>query len=735
MKFKNYLGLLLIVGFVCFTNAQERHYATDFGFFAEPVLVPSIAEQLRTGTFFGPLESGREQRRVGDGAEINPKMKHINNVIPGKGLPTDGDPLVRNLENQLKYPGRTPIYVNDDANTSQFTPSDPTGAAGPNHYIAGWNIGFRIFGKNLEAITPAASLGTIFSGPVIGDPIILYDAEVDRFIITEFSNNPNGFKVAVCQGPDPVNDGWYVYQGQFNTGAFPDYTKFSIWHDGYYVTANIGSANRLFVIEREKMILGQAAQFVALPLPGIVTSGFYSPQVFSATGPDLPTTEATIVYMQDDAWGGVATDHLKLWTATVNWVTPGSSSVSAAVQVPVEPFVGVFDGGSFANLPQPGGGPLIDAMQATVMNQAQLRKFPTYNSAIFNFVVDVAPGAPKQAGIRWYEMRQPAAGGAWTIHQEGTYTSPGQKSAFNGSMAMDIDGNIGMAYSSVGTLGDQERIAIKYTGRFAADPVGQMTVTEVPIVLSSTNNPNTRYADYSHLTLDPADGQTFYVNNEFFNPQRKNILAAFKIAPDSEDDLGAIGITNPVDGPLTATEEIEVTLRNFGTEPQSNFQVYYNIDGGTNVTETYTGTIPPLTNVQYTFATTADLSTEGQIYTIVAGTNLTGDEVPANNEVSKDVEHVITAGINELPLDNAQLLVLNSGNNQFDITLTTTQNLEEKVIIQVYNILGQVIAFNVLENNNNEYKYNLDMSYASSGAYIIRVGTLTKGLTQRIIVR
>src|SRR5690606_16498058 len=129
-------------------------------------------------------------------------------------------------------------------------------AVGPNHVIGGWNIGFRIFDKDLNPLTNSASLNTIFSGQVIGDPIFLYDHEADRFIITEFSNNPNGFKVAVCQGPNPLTDGWFVYQGQFNTGSFPDYTKFSIWHDGYYVTANIGSSNRLFVVEREKMLLG-----------------------------------------------------------------------------------------------------------------------------------------------------------------------------------------------------------------------------------------------------------------------------------------------------------------------------------------------------------------------------------------------------------------------------------------------------------------------------------------------
>ncbi|MBK6964709.1 MAG: hypothetical protein IPH20_12405 [Bacteroidales bacterium] len=54
-----------------------------------------------------------------------------------------------------------------------------------------------------------------------------------------------------------------------------------------------------------------------------------------------------IVYMQDDSWGGVASDHLKLWTINVNWTTPASSTISTPQIIPTAPFDGLFDGGSF----------------------------------------------------------------------------------------------------------------------------------------------------------------------------------------------------------------------------------------------------------------------------------------------------------------------------------------------------------------------------------------------------
>ncbi|MDP0947192.1 hypothetical protein, partial [Klebsiella pneumoniae] len=91
-----------------------------------------------------------------------------------------------------------------------------------------------------------------------------------------------------------------------------------------------------------------------------------------ALGDDLPQTQATVVYQQDDSWFGVSSDHLKLWSVDVDWNVPSNSTISSAVEIPVTPFNGVFNGGGFSNLPQPFSGTAIDALQATIMNQAQL---------------------------------------------------------------------------------------------------------------------------------------------------------------------------------------------------------------------------------------------------------------------------------------------------------------------------------------------------------------------------
>ena len=340
-------------------------------------------------------------------------------VVVGKGSEGD-DPLAKYSDNlRNRTPTREPELV-FETGASGSSPTDPSGAVGPNHYISVINTAFQIFDKSGISLTGGlvSPNPTIFPSSGCCYLTASYDNVADRWVLTFLGG---GVQVAVSDGPDPVNDSWTVY----SYSAVNDYQKLSVWRDGYYMTENTGSANKLHVFQRDAMIdaasEGTEPQILSFSLPGLVTSGFHSPQVLNISNDNWPTTGgATVMYMQDDAWAGVSTDHVKLWNVDIDWETPGNSEISAAVELTTTPYVSVFDGGSFSNLPQPNGGPTLDALQATVMNQAQYRKFSTHNSALFNFVVDVDGSSAKQAGIRWYELRQTADGQPWTVYQEGT---------------------------------------------------------------------------------------------------------------------------------------------------------------------------------------------------------------------------------------------------------------------------------------------------------------------------
>ena len=290
----------LIATLICFSamqldaqNPNELQKPTLITQSDNVIEMPSIASKIAAGTFIPAVNEVKE---------FNPKRWGSNTSVPGKGLPKGDDPLWLKQVQVNKTAGRAAI-LNFEAASATATPTDPTGAVGPNHFVNSWNTSFRIWDKAGNPLLPSASLGNILPG-TIGDTIVIYDPFADRFLITEFYSN--GFDVAISKGPNPVTSGWWVYR--FPTNTFPDYPKFTVWSDGYYITANkdqnsASTSQVVFALERDKMIAGNTtAQMIGFPLHGIVTSGFYSKLAFNANGPTMHNPgNAPIVYMKDNA--------------------------------------------------------------------------------------------------------------------------------------------------------------------------------------------------------------------------------------------------------------------------------------------------------------------------------------------------------------------------------------------------------------------------------------------------
>jgi len=95
---------------------------------------------------------------------------------------------------------------------------------------------------------------------------------------------------------------------------------------------------------------------------------------------------------------------------------------------------------------------------------------------------------------------------------------------------------------------------------------------------------------------------------------------------------------------LSNAQQIQIRVANIGNDAQSNIPVYYTINGGTQVTGTVAGPIAGGAYADYTFTTTADLSTFGN-YVIVACTDLTGDDNPGNDCSTINVTNVQPATV------------------------------------------------------------------------------------------
>ncbi|MCL6218770.1 GEVED domain-containing protein [Zunongwangia pacifica] len=706
-------------------------------FYAQKDIARPVFRDSAQAFFSGPITESRLVPPKDEHKIYNPRNRGINKVVPGKGYPKGVDAALQSKKGEI--PSRAPI-LNFDAVTTRSTPSDPTGVAGLNHYLNAWNSAFSIYDKEGNLLMPPVSLASIggeFENETLGDPIVVYDQFADRYLVSQFSDTPESFLIAVSRGPDPVNDGWYTYRFSTNN-VLPDYPKISVWSDGYYITTNKNSntadeSQVIYVMERDRMLQGETAQFVSFPLPGIETNGFYSPAGFNAMGSTMPPRgNAPIIYLQDDAWAGVPEDHLKIWLVNVDWENLENSTIEESQELGsasgVSPFTATFDGGAFSNLSQPGDTPEIDALQATMMYMTQYRRFADHNSVVMNFVVDVDPTLAEHAGIRWYELRQNSDGGKWSVYQEGTY-APDKSDRFSGSIGMDDQGNIGLGFTVLDdSPGNPIYPSIRYTGRYANDELGVMTLEEQSLVEGQSPNPSSRYGDYAHLTVDPADGITFWHNAEYFKGQdRINHIGVFRLASELIRDVGVTEIVSPNDATLGANEKITVKIRNFGVRAQSEIPVSYRLNGQT-VTEVYPESIEGSSSVDFTFSKTADLSEVGRSYEIEVQTNLDGDQNTVNDTISRVVRNLPPRDVGVTAI-NAPITSENLGTNEEVSIIIENFGGETQSNIPVWYQIGNNNrveetfpgTINVGENEVYNFQQTADLSV--NGRYRLSSGT------------
>lgn len=586
--------------------------------------------------------------------EAKDKRSHAYEMSIGQDPQRSNDYFVRNRHEMEQSVRMAPPSLVFDTYSSNSQPTDPSLAVGPNHVMVVFNTGFMIYDKSGNQLLGQTSPNpAIFPAGGCCDLTASYDNVADRWVLTFLNGGGAGAQIAISDGPNPLTAGWFIY----NISAINDYQKLSIWSDGYYITDNTSGSNKVWALERDAMLAGDSgAQILGFNLPGIVTSGFFSPQVLNVTNNNLPAAGgATVVYMQDDAWSGVSSDHIKLWTIDVDWVNSGNSTVSAASQISVTPFIGVFDGGSFSNLTQPGGGSAIDALQATIMNQAQFRKFGSHNSALFNFVVDTDAGSGELAGVRWIEFRQSGDNQPWSLYQEGTYTAPNGKHAWNASLAMDGQGNIGMGYSSMSgpTTSSTVRVSSYFTGRSSSDPIGVMTATEELIANGNANFSGTRYGDYSKIDVDPSDDSSFWFITEYMNSGRKGVVGKFQIQASVPDTEAPSDPSNLVASNITgsgATLNWTASTDNIGVA-QYNISIDGNVVG-TSPTNSFNVTgLSPLTN--YSASVTAQ----------DAAGNVSGSASTSFTTTAVTITYCDSASTNvsDEYISNVQLNTINNG--------------------------------------------------------------------------
>ena len=506
---------------------------------------PIIPSETGVGVFLGETKALRDLPEItpaemqilkakADAKQLNKKLRIREYPYADVALPKGPDAVWQ--QTMGKSGGVKAPVANFAGQDSPYYPPDCNGTAGPNHFMQTVNCTYAIYNKTGTKLAGPTNMNLLFNGVSgsncnDGDPIVLYDEQADRWFATEFSlcGSNDLMMMAVSTTNDPTGT-WYAYS--FDVAGMPDYPKFSVWRDGYYMGDNNSSSQDIYVFERAQMLVGGTSpKFVGFNnnwRPGSV-DGFMCVPPVDNDGAFAPTgAPGLFISMSDDAFNS-GNDQLWIYELAVNWANTGASTFNRVQQLDVSPFDSNF-GNNWTNIKQLGTSQELDAVPQVIMNVPQYRNFGTYESIVCCHSVDV--DNTDHAGVRWYELRRTPPATTWSVRQQGTY-APDIHSRWMGSIMLNANDELGLGYSiSSSTMNP----GIRYCGQTAAEYANASGVLDFAedVIQAGTASQSgaERWGDYAQLSVDPADGGTFWFTTEYIiGSSRKTKIASFQVGP------------------------------------------------------------------------------------------------------------------------------------------------------------------------------------------------------------
>src|SRR5436190_8927778 len=240
-----------------------------------PVVNFDVSPPLRD---MKPLPAKKGTLRENEDRDIVTHLAPLGPVVP--------DPVVQRLLGKIGIPAPI-ISFDGPPNDSGVSPPDPNGEVGPNHVVVMCNLSFQIFNKTGTSLFGPALNNTLWAGfggacqtSNSGDPVVLYDQLADRWLLSQFTAGTAPFLncVAISTSPDPTGTYFrYAFQTGTTGANFPDYPKYGIWPDAYYIsTREFAGAGGPFqgvgayALNRAQMLAGNpTAQVVSFLVPPV----------------------------------------------------------------------------------------------------------------------------------------------------------------------------------------------------------------------------------------------------------------------------------------------------------------------------------------------------------------------------------------------------------------------------------------------------------------------------------
>jgi len=463
-----------------------------------------------------------------------------------------------------------------------IAPPDTDGSIGPNHFVQMINLLTTIYDKDGNEVAAPFPSNAFWAGiggncePYNqGDPIVLYDDAADRWLVSQFAfpDSMGSFSqcVAISQTGDPTL-GYNRYEFAFDGIGFNDYPKHGIVSDSITMTANLFTkrgqrftfgGTYLGVMDKDNMYAGQPASLIGFKI-GTGEFGFVAGDLDgSGSAPALFATAMSTASAFD------------IWEIDVDWNNE-IASVNQIASIPITAFdADLCSASREACIPQPDGGPALEAISDRLMHRLQLRDWSTYRTMVTAHTIDVGGG---RAGIRWYELRE--TGGTWSLYQEGTFGPSDGEHRFMPSAAMNATGDIGIGFLLAST---NTYVSTAVAGQSAsASGTGFLDAEEVICAPGNGVQEGTgRSGDYSSTSVDPTTDNFWHTNEVFAdtgNFQWATFVCEF-----------SVGSGGPVNQPPTASftyscNDLECTFDGSSSDDSDGNIVSYDWtfgDGGT----------------------------------------------------------------------------------------------------------------------------------------------------------
>jgi len=395
-----------------------------------------------------------------------------------------------------------------------YVPSDSNLAVGPNDIVEVVNVQFAVYNKSGTLLAGPTNIQNLFSSlggvcaSTVGDPIVLYDRQADRWVVTMIGGNgAYGECVAVSETNDPTG-AFYAYGYSFGDNL-NDYDKLSTWatnsNSAYLASYNIFQDAESFIgaelcgFDRTKMLVGDSS---AAQLCQMTPSDEFGYLPSDMDGPTPPVDGTPGLFI---SWYNNNPGQLYLRTLTLDFAT-GTATLSSPTTISVaNDSMACGNGGQC--VPQEGTTQTLDTLGDRLMYRFAIRHFSDHDRAVVNHAV--ANGS--SVAVRWYEIYDPA--GAVTLNQQGTF-APDSTFRWMASLAEDQAEDIGLGYSASSS---SIYPGIRFTGRVPSDQLG--TMESESTILNGTGSQVGDYAyrwgDYTAMQVDPSDDCTFWYVDQY----------------------------------------------------------------------------------------------------------------------------------------------------------------------------------------------------------------------------